>query len=51
MREKLDDISAMEVLKEALEKEPENEEVGKLLAETKQEYEEDNTIPIDHPER
>lgn len=51
MREKLDDLSALEVLKTALEIDPSNDDLIKLLEETKQEYEEDNSIPVDHPER
>jgi hypothetical protein len=31
--------------------EPANEEFKKLFEETKQEIEEDNSIPVDHPER
>jgi hypothetical protein len=41
----------MEVLKEALDFDADNEDLKKLLEETKQEYEEDNNLPIDHPER
>ena len=41
----------MEVLKKAIEIEPTNEEYKKLFEETKTEYEEDNSIPLDHPER
>lgn len=41
----------MEVLKEALEIEPSNEDLIKLFEETKQEYEEDNSVSIDNPER
>lgn len=41
----------MEALKKALEIEPSNEDFIKLLEETKNEYEEDNSIAIDHPER
>ena len=51
MREKLNDLNAMEVLKEALEIEPSNEDLIKLFEETKQEYEEDNSVSIDNPER
>ena len=51
LREKLDNLSAMESLKKALELEPSNEEFIKLFEETKKEYEEDNSIPVDHPER
>lgn len=31
--------------------EPSNNDLVKLFEETKQEFEEDNSIPIDHPER
>lgn len=41
----------METLKKALELEPSNEEYKKYFEETKSEYEEDNSIPVDHPER
>ena len=41
----------MEVLKEALTIEPDNEDLQKLLEFTKTEYEEDNNLPVDHPER
>ena len=41
----------MEALKKAIELEPSNEEYKKYFEETKTEYEEDNNIPIDHPER
>lgn len=41
----------MEVLKEALQIEPENEDLKKLFEETKTEYEEDNNLPLEHPER
>jgi hypothetical protein len=51
LREKLDNLGAMEALKKALEIEPSNEDFIKLFEETKNEYEEDNSIPIDHPER
>ena len=51
MREKLDNLGATEALKKALEIEPSNEDFIKLLEETKNEYEEDNSIAIDHPER
>ena len=51
MREKLDNLGAMEALKKALEIEPSNEDFIKLFEETKNEYEEDNSIAIDHPER
>jgi len=40
----------MDVLQEALNIEPANEDLKKLLEETKQEYEEDNTLSKDHPE-
>jgi hypothetical protein len=51
LREKLDDLSALEVLKSALEIEPSNDDLIKLFEETKQEYEEDNSLTVDHPER
>lgn len=51
MREKLDNLASMEALKKALELEPTNDEYKKLFEETKNEYEEDNSIPLDHPER
>jgi hypothetical protein len=38
-------------LQKALEIEPENEDCKKLFEETKTEYEEDNSIAVDHPER
>jgi histone-lysine N-methyltransferase SETD3 len=41
----------MEALKKAIELEPTNDEYKKMFEETKNEYEEDNSIPIDHPER
>lgn len=41
----------MEALKKAIELEPSNEEFRKVMDETKQEIEEDNSIPVDHPER
>ena len=41
----------MEVLKAGMEVDPENETFGALLEETKREYEEDNSLAIDHPER
>jgi len=51
LREKLDNLSAMEVLKEALNQEPENDLFIKLFEETKTEYEEDHSLPDDHPEK
>jgi histone-lysine N-methyltransferase SETD3 len=51
LREKLDNLSSMEALKRAIDLEPTNEEFKKLFEETKTEYEEDNSIPVDHPER
>jgi tetratricopeptide (TPR) repeat protein len=51
LREKLDNLSAMESLKKAIELEPSNEEYKKLFDELKKEYEEDNSIAVDHPER
>jgi len=44
-------LSSMEALKKAIELEPTNDEYKKMFEETKNEYEEDNSIPIDHPER
>lgn len=41
----------MEVLKEAITIEPENDDLKKLFEETKTEYEEDNSIAKEHPER
>lgn len=41
----------MEALKKAIELEPSNEEFRKVMDETKLEIEEDNSIPVDHPER
>ena len=51
LRELLDNLKAMEVLKEALQIEPQNEDLAKLFEETKTEYEEDNSLPADHPEK
>ena len=51
LREKLDNLGAMEALKRAIELEPGNEEFRQLMEETKKEIEEDNSIPADHPER
>ena len=51
LREKLDNLSALEALKKAIELEPGNEEFKKVFEETKTEYEEDNSISVDHPER
>jgi len=51
LREKLDDLSAMEVLQEAMTIEPSNEDLRKLFEETKSEYEEDNRVGVDDPER
>ena len=50
MREKLDNLSAMEVLKQAIEIEPDNKDLINYLAETKKEYEEDNTLSKEDPE-
>ena len=47
----MDNLSALESLKKALELEPGNAEFKKFFEETKQEYEEDNSIAVDHPER
>ena len=41
----------MESLKKAIDLEPANEEFIKLFEETKTEYEEDNSISVDNPER
>jgi histone-lysine N-methyltransferase SETD3 len=41
----------LEALKKAIELEPSNEDFKKLFEETKTEYDEDNSIPVDHPER
>lgn len=41
----------MEVLKQALEIEPQNDDLIKYFEETKKEYEEDNSLPNDHPEK
>lgn len=41
----------MEVLKEALTVEPSNEDLMKLFEETKSEYEEDNRVGVEDPER
>jgi hypothetical protein len=41
----------MEVLKEGLTHEPENQDILKLLKELKEEYEEDNNLALDHHER
>lgn len=51
LREKLDNLAAMESLKKAIDLEPANEEFIKLFEETKTEYEEDNSISVDNPER
>ena len=51
LREKLDNLAAMESLKKAIDLEPTNEEFKKLFEETKTEYEEDNSISVDNPER
>lgn len=51
MREQLKDNDAIDVLRKALEIDPSNDDLIKLYEETKQEYEEDNNLPIDHPER
>jgi len=51
LREKLDNLSAMEALKKAIELDPTNQEYKDLFEATKKEYEEDNSIPVDHPER
>lgn len=39
------------MLKQALEIDSSNEEILKYFEETKMEYEDDNTLPVDHPER
>lgn len=41
----------MESLKKAIELEPSNEDFTKYHEETMREYEEDNNLPVDHPER
>ena len=47
----MDNLSAMEVIKQALEIEPSNDDLVKYFEETKHEYEEDNSLPNDHPEK
>jgi hypothetical protein len=44
-------LKALEVLEEAIKIEPSNEDLKKLFEETKTEYDEDNNLPMDHPER
>ncbi len=44
-------MKALEVLEEAIKIEPSNEDLKKLFEETKTEYDEDNNLPMDHPER
>lgn len=39
------------MLKEALEIEPSNSDLVKLLEVTEEEYKEDNSLAVDHPER
>ena len=51
LREQLDNLAAIEEIKKALEIEPTNEDFLKLIQDMKTEYEEDNTIAKDHPER
>ena len=51
MREKLDNLQALEILKTAITIDPSNDDLVKLFEETKTEYEEDNSIALDHPER
>jgi hypothetical protein len=51
LREKLDNLSSLEALKKALEIEPSNEDILHYFEETKQEFEEDTSIPNDHPEK
>jgi hypothetical protein len=41
----------MDVLQEALSVDPASEDLKKLLEETKTEYEEDNSLALEHPER
>ena len=41
----------MEVIKQALEIEPSNDALVKYFEEIKHEYEEDNSLPNDHPEK
>ena len=47
----MDLVGAMEVLKAGLKVDPENELMVQTFEELKNEYEEDNKIPEDHPER
>jgi hypothetical protein len=44
-------LAAIEQIKRALELEPANEEFVSLIKELKEEYEEDNALAKDHPER
>lgn len=44
-------MKAIEELRKAIDLEPSNEDFTKLYEETKTEYEEDNNIPADHPEK
>ena len=44
-------MAAIEEIKKALEVEPINEEFLTLVKELKEEFEEDNALPVDHPER
>ena len=44
-------MSALEILKQALELEPSNDDIIKCFEETKLEIEEDTSLPADHPER
>jgi protein-histidine N-methyltransferase len=44
-------LKALEVLEEAIKIEPSNEDLKKLFEETKIEFDEDNNLPMDHPER
>jgi hypothetical protein len=41
----------LESLKKAIELEPSNKDFTKYHEETMREYEEDNNLPVDHPER
>ncbi len=50
-REQLENLAAIEEIKKALELEPTNEEFLTLVKELKEEFEEDNALPVDHPER
>ncbi len=49
MREGLLNDEAIEILKKGIEIDPANEDMHKLLEETKLEWEEDHNIAEDHP--